>query len=202
MQKQIKHLKKDPVLAKIIPRIKLESFKIRENHFKTLVRAIIGQQLSVKAADTIMKRFENLFPNKKKGQFPTPKQIFKMDSEKMRTSGLSYSKITYLKDLSKKIIDKKIDLENIHKMSDEEIIEHLTQVKGIGRWTAEMFLIFSLAREDIFSYGDLGIRNAIQRLYKLRKSPSLLRAEKISKLWRPYRSLASRYLWKFLELKD
>ncbi len=196
MRQKIKHLKKDKKLAKIIGRSKLEPLKKRDNHFRSLVRAIIGQQLSVKAANTIMDRFLALFP---KTDFPTPKQILKMDKEKLRRCGLSYSKVSYIKDLAAKIINKTIDLKKVEDMPDQEVIDHLVQVKGIGRWSAEMFLIFSLAREDVFSYGDLGLRNAMKKIYGLRKHPSPETAEKISRTWKPYRSLASRYLWKSLD---
>lgn len=183
------------MLAKIIDKIKLYELRKEKNHFKKLVRSIIGQQLSVKAAETIMNRFCALFGTR----FPTPKEILKMDEEKIRACGISYSKIAYIKDLAMHVEEKKIDLKKIEKSGDEEIIEALTAIKGIGRWTAEMFLIFSLGREDVFSHGDLGLKNAIKKLYGLRKHPSPERARVISDKWKPYRSLASRYLWASLD---
>lgn len=142
-----------------------------------------------------MGRFLALF----KGTFPAPKEILKIDEEKIRACGISYSKISYIKDLARHVEEKKIDLEKIEQMKNEEAILALTAVKGIGRWTAEMFLIFSLEREDVFSHGDLGLKNAIKQLYGLRKHPSPERARAISDKWKPYRSLASRYLWASLD---
>lgn len=196
MRHKIKHLHKDKKLAKAIKSIRLEKIEKRKNHYQTLVRGIIGQQLSVKAANTIMNRFLSLFP---KAKFPYPEEILEMDKEKMRQCGISYSKIEYIKDLSRKILDGVMDMKKIDEMDDEAVITHLTQVKGIGRWTAEMFLIFSLAREDVFSYGDLGLRNAMVKIYGLKKHPSPEKAQKISDTWKPYRSLACRFLWKTLD---
>jgi DNA-3-methyladenine glycosylase II len=174
----------------------------RPNHFKALVVAIINQQLSGKAAATIEKRFEALFvktgaPKK----FPKPEDVLAMPAAKMRKCGLSKMKVSFIKDLARKILDGTVDFRAMRNWSDEEVIEHLTQVKGIGRWTAEMFLMFSLGRDDVFSYGDLGLRNAMQRLYKLRAHPTPAQAAKIAGKWKPYRSLASRYLWASLEVE-
>jgi DNA-3-methyladenine glycosylase II len=192
---KLAHLSKsDPVLRKVIKKIKLRNRARRDDYFESLVVAIVNQQLSGKAAATILKRFVALFPGRGK-KFPTPKQVLKMPVPKMRKAGLSKMKVSFLKDLSKKFLDGTVDVKKIDTWSDEEVIEHLTAVKGIGRWTAEMFLMFSLARDDVFSYGDLGLRNAIQRLYGLRKNPSPAQAEKISSKWKPYRTLASLYLW-------
>ncbi len=200
MQPQIRYLKKaDPIIAKVIGRIKLGKITQTTNRFQKLVRSIIGQQLSVKAAATIYNRFVTLFPKIKTGTFPTPQEVLKMPEAKLRSAGLSFQKISYIKDLALKIKGLEIDLENIHKLGDEEAIEALIKIKGIGRWTAEMFLIFSLSRPDVFSYGDLGLRNAIKNLYGLRKHPSPRKAREISDKWKPYRSLASRYLWASLD---
>jgi DNA-3-methyladenine glycosylase II len=139
-----------------------------------------------------------LTPGKK---FPTPREIIKMPVAKMRKCGLSRMKVSFIKDLAKKTLDGSIDFKKMDRWSDEEVIEHLTSVKGIGRWTAEMFLIFSLRRDDVFSYGDLGLRKAIQRIYKMRKEPTQRQAEKITAKWRPYRSLGSRYLWASIDNK-
>jgi len=163
-----------------------------QDHFRSLVAAIVNQQLSGKAADTILKRFIALFPRKK---FPTPKDVLAMPAPKMRNAGLSNMKVGFLKDLSKKILDGSVNFRKMDVWSEEEVIEHLVAVKGIGRWTAEMFLMFSLRRDDVFSYGDLGLRNAMKKLYKLKMHPTPRQAEKISAAWKPYRSLASLYLW-------
>jgi DNA-3-methyladenine glycosylase II len=214
---QMKHLNKsDPILAAVIKKIaQLEhAWNPRgarhPNHFKALIVSIINQQLSGKAADTIQKRFETLFTaqaatgkgkSHTRKKFPTPEDILKMPTAKLRKVGLSGMKVSFMKDLSKKVLDGTVDFRAMKKWSDEEVIEHLVQVKGIGRWTAEMFLMFSLGRDDIFSYGDLALRKAMQRLYKLRANPTPAQAEKISAAWSPYRTLASKYLWKSLEIE-
>ena len=188
----------DPILAtviRLVPRPKWETYT---DYFQALVESIISQQLSTKAGDTIVRRFIQLFGD---GMFPTPRQVLQMDTEKIRAAGMSYAKIRYIKDLAERVENKKLYLHKINDMQDEEIIEHLIQVKGIGRWTAEMFLMFALRREDVFSYGDLGLRNAMQKLYKLRQHPTSKQAEKISAKWKPYRTWACRYLWKSLDIK-
>jgi len=212
-EKKLAHLRKnDRVLAAVIKQaahlIHAWDSPPRPNHFKALVVAIINQQLSGKAADTIQKRFETLFAGaaKKPGgrgraKFPKPEDVLKMPTARMRKVGLSGMKVSFMKDLARKVLDGTVDFRAMKKMGDEEVIEHLVQVKGIGRWTAEMFLMFSLGRDDIFSYGDLGLRNAMQKLYKMRKHPTPAQAEKIAAKWKPYRSLASRYLWASLEVE-
>jgi DNA-3-methyladenine glycosylase II len=200
----IKHLQSaDPILAEVISQITLPISKKRKpSRFKTLVEAIVSQQLSVKASDTIFKRFVDLFNAKGgKRKFPTPAEVLKISDVKLRSVGLSGGKVKYIKDLAKKVHQKEVLLHRLHAMSDEEVIEHLVQVKGIGRWTGEMFLMSSLDRPDIFSHGDLGLRNAIQKLYGFKKAPTTKQIEKIIQKWSPYRSIASRYLWKSLELK-
>jgi len=193
--KAIKHFKKsDPVLYKIAVSIEVQELIPVTNHFLKLVRSIVGQQLSIKAASTIYSRLEELFP---KGEI-TPERILKMDKEKIRSCGISYSKIEYIKDLSEKVMDKHLDLENINSLDNETIIKNLTIVKGIGPWSAEMFLMFSLARPDVFSTGDLGLKNAIKKHYKLDEisSEDLLT---ISAKWSPYRTYACLILWKSLD---
>ena len=197
--KKIAHLKKsDPRLRVIIEGVKLREITVARGPFEALVEAIVSQQLSIKAADTIFARFVALTPGRK---FPTPREILKMPTAKMRRCGLSRMKASFIKDLAKKTLDGSLDFKHMDVMSDEEVVEHLTAVKGIGRWTAEMFLIFSLQRDDVFSYGDLGLRNALQRIYKMKKSPTPAQAEKITAKWKPYRSLGSRYLWASLKNK-
>jgi DNA-3-methyladenine glycosylase II len=197
--KKIAHLKKsDPRLKVIIEGIKLREIIVTRGPFEALVEAIVSQQLSIRAADTIFKRFVALTPGRK---FPTPREILKMPVPKMRKCGLSRMKVSFIKDLAKKMLDGSLDFKHMDTMSDEEVIEHLVSVKGIGRWTAEMFLIFSLQRDDIFSYGDLGLRNALQRIYKMKKGPTPAQAEKITAKWKPYRSLGSRYLWASIDNK-
>lgn len=188
----------DPILGAVIKKVPPFKNPPSGNYFINLCESIISQQLSVKAADTIFSRLLHLFPKKQ----ITPEAILEIDKEEMRGCGISYQKISYIKDLAQKTLESGILFEQFEIMTDEEVITELVKVKGIGRWTAEMFLMFTMQRPDVFSYGDLGLRNAIQRLYNLKKEPSQKRAEQISKKWKPYRTLASRYLWKSLELKD
>lgn len=199
-----KHLASvDPVLGAVIAKIKLPVRKARVNYFKALVESIVSQQLSVKASDTIFARFVNLLIKsgdiKTARSFPKPEQVLKMSEAKLRSVGLSGSKVNYIKDLAKKVSQKEVLLYKFKSMTDEEIIEHLVQVKGIGRWTGEMFLIFSLERPDVFSHGDLGLRNAIQKLYGPKKALTQKQIERIVKKWSPHRTLASRYLWRSLD---
>ncbi|MBI4097092.1 MAG: DNA-3-methyladenine glycosylase 2 family protein [Candidatus Levybacteria bacterium] len=197
-KRAITHLEKqDPILADVIAKIPpLEKRVVGGNYFLDLIETIISQQLSIKAADTIWGRFQSLFP--KKGI--TPEAVTQMDTERIRTAGISYQKISYIKDLAKQVAESGLVFEQFDIMTDEEIITELVKVKGIGQWTAEMLLMFNMGRPDVFSYGDLGIRKAIQRLYNFKKEPTQKQAEKIAKKWRPYRTIACRYLWKSLEL--
>ncbi|HVT01606.1 MAG TPA: DNA-3-methyladenine glycosylase [Patescibacteria group bacterium] len=193
--KAIKHLKtNDPILHEIALSIEPFELSIHPDPFIRLIRSIIGQQLSVKAAATIFARFEDLFPNKE----IEPNYILKIPDEKLRSVGLSRQKISYLKDLSQKVIEKEVELENLQELESEVIIEQLLKIKGIGRWTAEMFLMFSLGRPDIFSNGDLGLQNAIRNIYKLSNKPTIEEMEKISNKWSPYRTYASMILWRSL----
>ena len=186
-------LEKDKKLAKIIKDIKLAPLELHGDYFRELTESIIGQQLSIKAADTILSRFYKLM----KGPI-APRKVLKLKDEDIRKAGISYQKISYIKDLAKKFDDDEIEFHKFNKLTDEKIIEELIAVRGIGRWTAEMFLIFGLGRPDVFSYGDLGLRRAIEKLYKI-KDLEEVEAIRISEKWKPYRSIASRYLWKSLE---
>jgi DNA-3-methyladenine glycosylase II len=162
--------------------------------FWALVRAIIGQQLSTTAAATIAGRFEALW-----GSFPTPAQVTAMPDERLRAVGLSGQKTGYLRDLCKRIEAGDLPIDALDRMDDEAVVAKLTEVKGIGRWTAEMFLIFRLHRPDVLPVGDLGIVKAVQRAYKLRKTPTPDRLMRIGEAWRPYRSVACWYLWASLD---
>lgn len=188
----------DQVLARVIKRASRPVWQPTTDYFRSLVEDIINQQLSDQASATITERFNKLFP-----RIPyTPMQVLGLTDEEIRGVGISYAKVSYIKDLAKHVREKRLDFEGIHLMKDEEAINHLVKVKGIGRWTAEMFLMFSLGREDVFSYGDQGLKNAIKRLYKLKKHPTPKQAERISQKWKPYRSWACRYLWRSLDLED
>ena len=195
----IRYLKKaDPILGAVIEQVKLHARpKRKRSRFHTLVESIVSQQLSVKASDTIFQRFVSLFPN---GKFPSPEQVLQVADVKLRSVGLSGQKTKYIKDLALKVSTKEVPLHRLHTMTDEAVIEHLVQVKGIGRWTGEMFLMSSLERPDVFSHGDLGLRNAIQKLYGFKDVPTLKQIEKIVQKWSPFRTIASRYLWRSLDI--
>lgn len=159
--------------------------------FRALIRAIVSQQLSTKAARTIFARFEALFGS----AFPTPAQVRALSDERLRSCGLSSQKLRYLRDLCDRVEDGSLPLAALDAMSDEDVVRALTQVKGIGRWTAEMFLMFRLHRPDVLPVGDLGIVKAVQKNYGLRKTPTPERLERLGESWRPYRSVACWYLW-------
>ena len=167
--------------------------------FAALVHAIISQQLSTKAAATIAARFTSLFGDP--DGFPTPAEVDRMPDERLRAVGLSGQKLGYLRDLCRRIQDGSLPLDALGGMSDDEVIAALTAVKGIGRWTAEMFLMFRLHRPDVLPVGDLGIVKAVQRNYRLRKTPTAERLTRIGENWRPYRSIACWYLWRSLDNK-
>lgn len=196
-RKAIRFLKRDPKLAKIIERVRDYKIKKRNNHFATLVEAIISQQLASSAAEAILQRFKRLYP-----KFPKPVQILNTKDSMLRSAGLSRMKIEYLKDLAKKVERRQIKIKTLSKMNDDEIISQLTQVKGIGRWTAEMFLIFSLGRQDVFPVGDLGLRKGVQMAFSLPELPKPKDVEQIGMRWKPYRSVATWYLWKSLQKFD
>jgi DNA-3-methyladenine glycosylase II len=193
-----KFLKKDPILAEIIKQVGDYNVKITKNRYQSLVEAIIAQQLSGSAAESILKKFKKLF----KSKFPKPIEVIKTPDSKIRLTGLSKMKIMYIKDLSKKIQSKQLNMRKISTKSDEYVVEHLTDVKGIGRWTAEMFLIFSLGRLDVLPVGDLGLKKGIQLMYSLKELPNEKEIERIAESWKPYRTVATWYLWKSLQKFD
>ncbi len=186
----------DPVLAEIISRHGPCTLQPQRQYFVALAEAILSQQLSVKAAATIFKRFKE----KLNGQV-TPEKILQLRLPQFRAVGISRQKTSYLRDLAENWQGGRLAPRRFMKMNDEEVIAALTQVKGIGQWTAEMFLIFSLLRPDVLPVGDLGFRNAVQRAYGLRKLPEAKRLEQIATSWRPYRSVATWYMWASLDNK-
>lgn len=190
-------LRRDPILAALIRRHGACGLAAaqRADHFSALVRAIVGQQLSTKAAATIHRRLVDLV----EGGQTTPASVACLDDAQLRAVGLSRQKSAYLRDLCEKVESGAVRLEALERMSDDEVIEELTKVKGVGRWTAEMFLMFRLHRPDVLPVGDLGIVNAVAKVYGLRKKPSAARIMKIGEAWRPYRSVASWYLWRSLD---
>mgnify|MGYP001618984557 FL=1 len=195
--KSVLELKRDKRFARLIknhgqPAFKWNNFE-RGGPFQSLCRSIIYQQISGKAASSILEKFKALFPETR---FPSPEMVLKIPSQQLRTAGLSAQKSSYLKDLALKFSDGTIRHQSLREMTNEEIIGHITQVKGIGSWTVHMFLIFSLNRPNVLPTGDLGIRKGFQILYRLRKLPDYFQMEKLAKPWRAHASIASLYLWR------
>lgn len=197
MRKAVHHLKKsDPVLRAIIERVGPCRMEFGPAEFSSLAEAIVYQQLNGKAALTIFDRFRALA-----GDPLTPEGILKLGDDEMRAVGLSKQKSAYLKDLAGKTASGLLEFSRLPELSDDEVIQHLTQVKGIGVWTAHMFLIFSLRRPDVLPTGDYGVQMAIKKHYKKRKLPNPKDMEKIAKAWAPYRSVACWYMWRSLDIK-
>jgi DNA-3-methyladenine glycosylase II len=200
-RKAIAHLRSvDPVLATIIDRVGPCRLEARRTgtHYDALVRSIVFQQLSGKAASTIHRRFMELYPRKR----PRAEHVVQTEEHLLRGAGLSRQKIGYLRDLSARVADRSLPLAHLGRLPDDEIIQHLVQVKGIGRWTVQMFLMFRLGRPDVLPELDLGVQNAIQRAYGLKKRPTPKDVLRIGEKWRPYASIASWYLWRSLENGD
>ena len=197
MRKAINHLRKcDPIMAGIVTRVGRCCIEYGPPEFHSLAESIVYQQLNGKAAFTIFKRFTALA-----GDPITPKGILKLTDEQLRSVGLSKQKSSYLRDMAERATRGELDFSKLHEMSDDAVIEHLTQVKGVGTWTAQMFLMFTLKRENVLPTGDFGIRMAIKKHYKKRKLPNPLQMEKVAKAWEPYRSIACWYLWRSLDVK-
>lgn len=190
---------RDSVMKKMIERIGSVELKPGGDPFTHLCREIVGQQLSGRVADVIHGRFRALYPRRK---ILRPQEILATPHEKLRACGMANSKAAFLKDLAQKFIDGTIEPRKFAALSDEEVSAELKKVKGIGQWTADMFLIFGLNRLDVFPLGDLGIQKAIQRAYELRKRPSERAMLSLAKKWRPYRTVAARYLWEYIDVKD
>lgn len=196
-QAQEQLINNDPVFTTLIPKYGDCKLKPHTNYYGELVSAIIGQQLSEKAGATIYKRFLTLFD----GKLPTPEEIISTDTEAIRGIGCSYSKAGYMKDLAQHIIDGRLDLDHISTLPNDTVIQQLVAVKGIGEWSAHMFMMFSLGRLDILPTGDLGIRKAMMIQYKLPELPKPLEMKQIATKnnWQPYQSVASWYLWQSLD---
>ncbi|WP_321477915.1 DNA-3-methyladenine glycosylase [uncultured Paludibaculum sp.] len=196
MRKAVDHLTSaDPKLATWIERVGPCQIAFHPPEFSTLARSVVFQQLSGKAAATIYKRLEAALGPKG----VRPEGILTLEPEQMRPLGLSGQKAKYLRSLAEKTLDGTINFAQLPSMPDEEVIAHLTSAKGVGVWTAQMFLMFALQRPDVLPLGDLGIRNAMQRLYRLRTPPKPERMVKIARPWRPYTTYACWYLWRGLD---
>ena len=186
----------DPVMARLISERGPLQLTPTDEYFFTLLDAIASQQLSSKAAATIVSRIRALLPE---GEPPAPDAVLALPDEALRSAGLSWKKVSYVKDLAQRVHSGELDLGHISQMDDEEIIKALVAVKGIGRWTAEMFLIFSLARPDVLAVDDYGLQVAMKRLYNLDDLPKPAAMREIAEPWLPYRSYASLYLWRSLD---
>jgi DNA-3-methyladenine glycosylase II len=190
----------DPVMAQLIDEhhevVRRDLRRERPGDaYGALLRSIVGQQLSTKAAATIYGRLTDIFG----GHAPTPRQLIAADPDAIRAAGLSRPKIAYLRDLARHVEDGTLELERLPELPDEEVTAQLTAIKGLGQWTADMFLMFHLGRPDVLPVGDQGIRRALKVQYRLRKPPDPKRMERIARPWRPYRTLACIYLWSSLD---
>jgi DNA-3-methyladenine glycosylase II len=190
----------DPVMARLIDehtaavRRDLRQDR-RGDAYGALLRSIVGQQLSTKAASTIYGRLIEIFG----GHAPTPQQLRAADPEEIRAAGLSRAKVAYLRDLAQHVEEGTLELDRLDELPDEEVSAQLTAIKGLGQWTADMFLMFHLRRPDVLPVGDQGIRRAVQVEYRMRKLPDAKRLEKVARPWRPHRTLACLYLWSSLD---
>ncbi len=194
IQKARRHLREaDPVMRVVIDAVGPFTLRLERDRFGMLVRSIISQQISTSAARSIRRRLRELAPDMK--------AIAQLTIDQLRSVGLSPQKASYVADLARKVNDGTVDLRQIGRLSDERVVEQLTQVRGIGRWTAQMFLIFSLGRLDVFPHDDLGVRTAIRDRYGLADLPDKHTAHAIAAPWRPYASVASWYCWRTLDLK-
>ena len=197
-RKAVAHLRKvDPKLAEVIDRIgPFKGWPVSNGtHFDAVCRSIVFQQLSGKAAGTIHGRFEGIYG----GRPPLPDELATTTDDKLRAVGLSRQKSAYLKDLGAKVAAGNLPIETLNELTDDEVIAALTQVKGIGRWTAQMFLMFRLGRPDVLPDLDLGVQKGIQRTYRLRKLPTPERVKQIGAKWAPYRSVGAWYMWRLLD---
>lgn len=191
-------LKHDQKIHNILKTMELDALEQQETadqFFLKLTRAIVGQQLSVKVASVIINRFYTLFDD----GIVTAEKILQLEDQAMRDIGMSWAKVKYVKDLALKTSKGEIAFDRMPTMSEQEVIDELTKVKGIGRWTAEMFLMFTLGKEDVFSYGDLGLRRAIEKIYQFEKDANVALFEPIVKKWKPYRTYAALALWHSLD---
>ncbi|MDP6991579.1 MAG: DNA-3-methyladenine glycosylase [Candidatus Marinimicrobia bacterium] len=197
LKKALSELRKiDYRMGRLIDEFGEAEFNPISNYYESLVRSIVYQQLSGKAAATIYGRFKDLFNT---SAFPTPKDVLEIPHESLQSVGLSKQKANYIRDLSEKWDRGEIDLSNVESMSDEEISTELIKVKGIGQWTADMFLMFTLVRPDVFPLGDLGIQKGFMILNKMDRLPKPNEMEEEAEQWRPYRTVAAWYLWKIVD---
>ena len=191
-------LKRDKKMRILINEFGSPDFDLRQDYFQSLLRSIVFQQLSGKAAKTIYERFVNLIP---KSSNLCSNEILKLDKEEMKKAGLSFQKINYVRNLADYFEKNSFQKEDVERMTDQEISKELIQIKGIGQWTVDMFLMFTLNREDVLPYKDLGIQKGIMKILNLKKLPSKKEMENCSRKWRPYRTIACWYLWRMADDK-
>ena len=194
----IDHLCADPKLEVAVREVGEYDIRLDSDKYESLVQAVITQQLSGKASGAITARLKALYG----GAFPAPADVIATPDEDLRGVGLSRSKVSYIRGISELVESGDLDLDSLEKMSDDDVVAALTAVKGIGRWTAEMFLIFTLGRLDVLPVDDLGLRKGIKIVYSTRALPTGAEATRIAERWRPYRTVATWYLWKFQRLVD
>lgn len=190
--------RRDAVMRRLVGHYGPCAIRPHQRYFETLVKSIVSQQLSTRAAETIFTRFRQLYPG---SRIPKAELLLSSTDEELRGVGLSFQKIGYIRDLAARVAEGRLRLGQLPRLSDDEVIAALTEVKGIGVWTAQMFLIFSLARLDVFPVGDLGVRKAIQQQFELPALPGPAEMEELAatRRWAPWRSVASWYLWRSLE---
>jgi DNA-3-methyladenine glycosylase II len=192
----LERLRLDPVMATLIDRVGVLEYSVEPDLWRAIVGSIVGQQLSLAAAATIRGRIAALGSN----GYPTPAELFSAPDEILRACGLSRAKVSYVRDAARAWLEGEIKPDEIARLGDEDVIEQLVRLRGVGRWTAEMVLIFSLDRPDVLAVDDLGIKVAVQRAYGLDARPAKAELEEIGSRWRPFRSHASRYLWRSLKV--
>ncbi len=186
----------DPALAGLLQQLEPIEITLQEDFFVSIASAIVGQQLSNRVAEVLWERLTALLEDG-----VTPSNLQSLDDEQLRGIGISYAKIKYLKALSTAVLDRTLELDRLHTLDDDEIVRQLTRIKGIGPWTAEMFLIFSMGRTDVFSVGDGGLQRAVKWLYQMEQIPGKDELIRISDRWRPYRTTAALYLWRAIDEK-
>lgn len=195
--KAINHLReKDPEIVTLLNHFKIDDLKLEKNYFKSLTRSILYQQLSGKAAKTISNRFISLYPNK---SYPLPQDVLNTKHEILRSVGISNAKAHYIKNIAEAFTNDTINHKNFHALSDTEIMDQLISIKGVGPWTIQMFLMFTLNRLDVFPTGDLGVQKGFKIYFKLKELPSAKEMLLRSELWRPYRTIMSIYFWKVVD---
>jgi len=191
-------LKRDEKMRILINKFGRPDFDLRQDYFQSLLRSIVFQQLSGEAAKTIYERLVNLIPETSN---LCPNEVLKLDKDEMRKAGLSFQKINYVRNLADYFENNSFQKKDVERMTDEEISKELIQIKGIGQWTVDMFLMFTLSRADILPYKDLGIQKGIMKILNMKNLPSKKEMENCSRKWRPYRTIACRYLWRIADDK-